>query len=131
LFIRAGARSPDAELRAAAIAGGRDAAELEARTREYLASADVEQPWPALTLAAIGVFRPGAGWLGRKATDPVVSLEFAIDGDRNVLDVAFITASRSTGLSLDDRAVAAGMKPPDLSGGGCGHNQHGGRLRRR
>jgi hypothetical protein len=53
-------------------------------------SADVEQPWPALTLAAIGVFRPAAGWLGRKATDPVVSLEFAIGGDRNVVDVAFI-----------------------------------------
>jgi hypothetical protein len=60
------------------------------------ASADVEQPWPALTLAAIGVFRPGAGWLGRKATDPVVSLELAIDGDRNVVEVAFIDASRST-----------------------------------
>jgi hypothetical protein len=103
LVVRAGRRGPDAGLRAAAVHARQQLAALEGRARDYLATeADPERPRAQLTLVAVEIFRPAARWFAREMAhggptksgtgvkDPVCALWFAIENDRNVIEVFFV-----------------------------------------
>ena len=91
LVVRAGRRGPDVRLRAAAVHARRNVAVLEQRARGYLATeAEREGPWAPLTLTAVDVFRPSGRWWARGHGDLACVLWFAIDGDRNVIEVVFV-----------------------------------------
>ena len=103
IFVEAGKDGPDASLRQAAVTTIQRLPELESRARAFLErTAPPERPWPHLTLVAAEVFRPHADWVRREVAPshpaaaqailggaPAVSLEFAIAGERDVVDVVF------------------------------------------
>jgi hypothetical protein len=103
LLVRAGRRGPDAGLRAAAVHARRELAVLAGRAREYLTNtADPARPWAELTLVAVEVLCPAAGWFEREIAlansavrtpgveAPAFVLSFSIEEDRNVLEVIFV-----------------------------------------
>src|SRR5262249_11019240 len=111
IFVEAGKDGPDATLRRVALATIQGLLDLESRARSFLENtAPPDQPWPPLTLLAAQAFRPPADWVRREVSPshpaaaqailegaPVVSLEFSIAGDRNVVDVVFFDGEAIAG----------------------------------
>jgi hypothetical protein len=91
IFFYCGQDGIDQRLRTEAIVAIRKVAILEQRGREYLAAA---QPnWFGLKLSSLSVFWPPSEWSHEKDSrhnGSLVSLEFTIPGDQNVVDVVFL-----------------------------------------
>jgi hypothetical protein len=103
MLLAAGRRGPDEVLCQIGRETLAQLAALEAGARRYLAGTGRSQSWPALTLSAVEIGRPAAEWVRHEIAQgnpraaemilqgvPVVSLQFEIVGDRNVVDVIFL-----------------------------------------
>jgi hypothetical protein len=90
ILFYCGQNGIDQRLRTEALAAIRKVATLEQRGREYLAA--TQPNWFGLKLSSLNVFWPPSEWSHEKDfrhDGPLVSLEFTIPGDQNVVDVVF------------------------------------------
>ncbi|HEV1285187.1 MAG TPA: hypothetical protein VNU44_07750 [Bryobacteraceae bacterium] len=91
ILFYCGQQGIDQRLRTEAIVAIRKVALLEQRGREYLAA--TQPNWFVLKLSSLSVFYPESEWSHEKDfrhDGPIVSLEFTIPGDQNVVDVVFL-----------------------------------------
>jgi hypothetical protein len=99
IFFYCGQHGIDQSLRTEAIVAIRRVAILEQRGREYLAA--MQPNLLGLKLSSLSVFWPSSQWSHEKGIrhdGPLVSLEFTIPGDKNVVDVVFLG---DTAVDLD------------------------------
>lgn len=81
----------DQRLRLEAVAALQNIAVLEQRGREYLMA--MQPHWDELKLASLSIFWPPSAWSHEKSfrhDGPLISLEFTIPGDQNVVEVVFL-----------------------------------------
>ena len=103
IFFKAGREGIDASQQEAALQAIRDLAQMQSVAREFLTTDEGRDPWPTLKLSAIEVVRPARDWVRNMVAKQnpeaasaildgaaVVSLQFEITGDKNVVDVVFL-----------------------------------------
>jgi hypothetical protein len=90
ILLRCDRGAPDAEMRVAALAAVHNITLLEQLGRAYLAA--LPDPRPRLNLWSLEVFRLVSEWHREELIPeglPLVSVQFEISGDANVVDVIF------------------------------------------